>query len=916
MIRLPAAAGGGVRLPGFPGGEKIELDVEIDGSGDIRLENSLLAAVLRGRMAVSGTAAEPELSGRLRARSGEVRLFPGVFLPIRELKVELPRGAGAEPSARFRSVMQAGRVRVSVGISGPLAAPRLSLTSEPPYPQDELLGLLVYGRTPGGLGRGAEARAAMQHAGRLLGGFALDHMPRAEPSPSLLSRLVLDFESSAGRRAGSVWQRSEGGTATYIEYVINDFLSFIAIRDADGRFSGDVQVRFAWPRPRRRRAGRPSARETGAGAAGDEVPRPEPFFEGNRAFGGNRLLAVLAPELRRGGAPGWTPAAVSDAIFRLRHLYLEAGYYFVRIECRPRDGSVVFSVEEGPRVRLGRVNFAGNREVPEAGLRRALFSERPAVFSSPFTSRLLDAQNESLLAFYREEGYLQARLERPVLGYDERRGRMNVTYRISEGRRFVLGDVLWRGAPEGRAERLAELARTEVGEPLRASLPQRLAFAARDYLRQEGHPVARAEARLELRPTDGTGTVTVDLHPGEAVRIREVRVSGNRRVRPDFIRGASRLREGARLITSRLRRAEKRLVDTGLFREVLAVPAGLERPGERLSDIELRVTEATPHEFDLRAGYGAFERLRAGMGIGTRNAFGNGESMSLAASVNSRGYRLDADAGLIPSPGRPIRLGAHAFYEERDDVSYELRDLGVSPLASYRPSPRDEVSLGLLFEWIETDDVALGVPAGDQRDFLLAAPFLTLSHDRRDSVLLPSRGYIAAARLEAADQDVYGDISYWRASGTAAGYLNVARWLTLACSLQGGIVSPFGDTEEVPIALRYFAGGAGTVRGFEERSLGPEVDDEPTGGEVYLAAQTELRFRIWRDLYGAAFLDAGNVWADARDTDLSDLRYGTGPGLRYRTPVGTIGLDVGFNPSPEDPDEEKTQLHLTLGLSF
>jgi outer membrane protein assembly factor BamA len=410
--------------------------------------------------------------------------------------------------------------------------------------------------------------------------------------------------------------------------------------------------------------------------------------------------------------------------------------------------------------------------------------------------------------------------------------------------------------------------------------------------------------------------VTVELEIGEKVRIRNVTVSGNRRVRSKFIRKASRLKSGARLISSRLRRAEKRLVDTGLFREVLAVPEGLGLPGERRADIDLRVVEATPHEVGLSAGYGDFERVRGGVEIGTRNLFGNGESLSLAASVSYRGYRLDADAGLIPSPGRTVRLGVHAFYEEREDVSYDLRDLGVSPSASYRPSPRDQITLGLLFEWIDTDDVALGVPAGDERDFLLAAPFLTLSHDRRDSVLLPSRGYTAAMRLEAADQDVYGDISYWRASGTAAGYLPVTRWLTLACSLRGGVISPFGETEEIPIALRYFAGGAGTVRGFEERSLGPEVDGETTGGELYLAGQAELRFRIWRDLHGAVFIDAGNVWAEMRGADLTDLRYGTGPGLRYRTPAGTIGLDVGFNPSPKDPEEEQTQLHVTLGLSF
>jgi outer membrane translocation and assembly module TamA len=129
---------------------------------------------------------------------------------------------------------------------------------------------------------------------------------------------------------------------------------------------------------------------------------------------------------------------------------------------------------------------------------------------------------------------------------------------------------------------------------------------------------------------------------------------------------------------------------------------------------------------------------------------------------------------------------------------------------------------------------------------------------------------------------------------------------------------------EVPASERFFAGGHTTVRGFTFDLLGqPETIDQsgfPKGGNGLLVLNAELRFPLWRSLGGAAFLDAGNVFARATDLDLGALRGGTGAGLRYRTPIGPLRFDVGVNLSPREllpgRREDRVAYHVSIGHAF
>jgi outer membrane translocation and assembly module TamA len=143
--------------------------------------------------------------------------------------------------------------------------------------------------------------------------------------------------------------------------------------------------------------------------------------------------------------------------------------------------------------------------------------------------------------------------------------------------------------------------------------------------------------------------------------------------------------------------------------------------------------------------------------------------------------------------------------------------------------------------------------------------------------------------------------------------------------LRVGTLDSLGDPElNVPFYKRYFLGGASSLRGWGRFEVGPTSGfGLPLGGHTMLEGTSEVRLPLWEDVGAVWFVDYGNVWSQAWDFNLNDLRYAVGPGLRYLTPVGPIRVDFGYqlNPIPNlrvdgEPERRHWRLHFSVGQAF
>src|SRR5262249_41767164 len=208
------------------------------------------------------------------------------------------------------------------------------------------------------------------------------------------------------------------------------------------------------------------------------------------------------------------------------------------------------------------------------------------------------------------------------------------------------------------------------------------------------------------------------------------------------------------------------------------------------------------------------------------------------------------------------------------------------------------------------------VPPGDLLDFNYTAFIFTPTLDLRDNPVVPTRGILLMAEVSYSPSYLLSDVEFWKAAGRFSYYFPFPEGIVFATSFQGGVIAPIGKTDQIPIALREFAGGTSSVRGYKFESIGPKgANGEPTGGEVSLSFQSEIRFPIYGNFQGALFSDQGGVWFDRTRVHLPDMRYSVGAGLRFLTPAGALVADFGWNPHPRK-GEYPVEFHLSVGFPF
>jgi hypothetical protein len=246
-LRLIPGETGGYLIPGIEGLEGLELDLSFVTTGECRIENSVIGVLFHAEGQLTGTAAEPALSGVARSREnrGEVKLAPGNFLRIESMEFVLPEEVGRTPTVRFQGRVGAGEGAIQVFVDGPLENPTLVLKSEPPLPQKDLLARLAFGTGSGAVSREAGVAAVAIY----IYAQAKEDWPSADRKEGFLDKFrptVVPGETTLQRRVP--WELPPAGTmrstSLRTEYVYNSFFSIVAETNREGDVAGDLKLRI------------------------------------------------------------------------------------------------------------------------------------------------------------------------------------------------------------------------------------------------------------------------------------------------------------------------------------------------------------------------------------------------------------------------------------------------------------------------------------------------------------------------------------------------------------------------------------------------------------------------------------------------------------------------------------------------
>ena len=441
-------------------------------------------------------------------------------------------------------------------------------------------------------------------------------------------------------------------------------------------------------------------------------------------------------------------------------------------------------------------------------------------------------------------------------------------------------------------------------------------------LKEEGRPLAVITGRDVVADHDtATLDVTLAVEAGPVAGYGPTTVSGAETMDRGFTAYVTGLKEGKQYSPREIEEARDRLLALGVFSSV-TVREGTALDASGQIPIEVEVSERKLRYYGVGATFSSTEGLGVEGYWGHRNLFGRGETLRIEGAIGRIGdddvsdvSKLNYNAAILFE--KPGVIGPDSKFFSRFRTVYEHPDAydrfsteiaaGVSYQFTREQSASAEVSL-------EYEDVTDFFHPDGQRHLIASIP-LQYVFDNRDDKLNPKRGFRALAFAEPAHDFLTGatfvkfrgELSAYRAIDDAQRFVVAGR--VAAGSILGA------SLEEIPADRRFYAGGGGSVRGYEYQGIGPkDPEGNPIGGRSYVELSGELRVQVTETIGIVPFVDAGTV---SEDEFLGSARFkvGAGVGLRYLTPFGPLRIDAAV-PLNRDPGDPSFAIYAGVGQAF
>ncbi len=633
-------------------------------------------------------------------------------------------------------------------------------------------------------------------------------------------------------------------------------------------------------------------------------------FVGNKEFDTDTVKKALK-EVGIAEARIFDRSALERAEQELKRQYITRGKYAATVQTTvtPQERNRVainFTIVEGETANIARINLVGNNSFTERQLRSEMQLSTPNWLSwytkdDQYSKQKLSADLEALRSFYQNRGYLEFQIESTQVSISPDKEDVFVTINISEGPRYTVSGVGIAGDLVVAEPELRRLIVVKPGDTFSRAQMQASVKALSERLGVDGYAFANINAVPELDKAKNTVAFTFYVDAGRRAYVRKINISGNPKTRDEVIRREMRQLEGAWYDGTRIERSKVRVRRLGYFEEGSVNVETPPVPGTT-DQVDLEVTVGEKNTGNLLAGvgYSSSEGLVFSASVSQQNIFGSGNALALSLNTSS--------------VNRTISLVYTEPYWTVDGVSrtLEVYNKNIDPTGlsvSQYASSTLGVALGFGVPVSEIDTINFGIRAEhtslslfdnsppvyyqfvqdfgySTNSYILSAGW---SRDTRNDILYPSFGRLQSALIEYGMP--FGDLSYYKLQ-----YINQSFWpvygdfvLMLRADLG------YGDGtsgKPLPFYKAFYAGGVGSVRGYQNGSLGPrDIYGNSLGGKRKIVGNAELFYPILkgeRSVRLSGFFDAGQIYVNGFQPEFENFRFSSGLGLAWNSPIGPL----------------------------
>ncbi len=659
-------------------------------------------------------------------------------------------------------------------------------------------------------------------------------------------------------------------------------------------------------------------------------------FVGTKEFEKKNLVAALK-QVGLGDAQPYDQALVERAEQELKQQYLAKGYYAAKVTTTVTPLSrnrvdVTFNVDEGAVAKIRSLRVVGNHVFREGTLLDLFSLSTPGWLTwytkaDQYSRAKLNADLETLRSYYLDRGYLDFRIESTQVALSPDKTSIAITVNVHEGQKYVVSGYKLEGNYLGLEDQFRALVELKPGETYSA---QKLNDSVKAMVNKFG-VYGYAFARVQPTPTIDRKThevfFTIDADPGRRIYVRHINIGGNTRTSDKVIRREFRQFEDAWYDADRIKLSRDRVGRLGFFEDVQMSPEEVPGTSDEV-DLNMQVKEKPTGMLGLGVGFSSADRLSFNASISQDNVFGSGNNLSLSLDTSSY-YRTIAVSSTNPYFTQDgISRTISVYYRTirpytTQGNNYKIVTPGMSVQFGVPFTELDRVFFGIGVEQY-TLDLAAGAPAAyisyvNEFGKTSTGYPLTIGwqRDSRNSALVPTDGRYQ--RLSA-DYSPFGSLRYARINYQYQQFVPLSNLTDLA--FNGIIGYAHGlNGQPLPVFKYLYAGGIGSVRGFQQASLGPhDAQGNALGGAKLLVGDIEYQFPFPgsgadKSLRMSTFLDSGYVWGETQPVHLADMRSAVGIGVSWISPIGPLKFSIA-KPIRTRPGDQTQTFQFTVGTAF
>jgi len=638
------------------------------------------------------------------------------------------------------------------------------------------------------------------------------------------------------------------------------------------------------------------------------------------------------------------PVRIQTATEKIQKFYEGKGFFLVRVTSKVEpvvEGEsvrVVFSVVEGEKVRVQKITFLGNTQLSDGFLKSRLSTSEGSFFSfmsgaGNFKQEAFDRDLQVLRLTYMNEGFVQAKIDRPQVFVTPDRKSIYITFKIEEGDRYTVGEIDFAGDLLFSRDEL--LAATQIGSQKYFSyeVMQKDLVSLQSKYGDLGYAYANVIPRTRINEKERIVDLTFEFDKGSKVYFGEITITGNAKTRDKVIRRELRIYEGELYNETRRRKSLENIQRLGFFDDVNFKTSTNPHDPDKM-DVEIVVKERNTGSIQLGAGYGTATGFTVQGSINQINFLGKGQRLSASLNSSQIGSFYNLNFTEPNYDDTDFLVGFDLYQSGIDRFEYEERRLGGGVrvgrqlddtlLATVRYKldraqlkPYYDAQGGLL---TDLTLFPLSTASG-----LLSSITGTIEYDERDDRFTPSKGQFASGSIEYAG--LGGDLRFTKTNATYRYFKKIFWEVVWRNNVTHSYLTSHDPNVEPPFNERFLLGGPYSLRGYRFYRVGQtrfsqqafnkfisppfnyssdratELATIPFGGTQQLMYQTELEFPMIKEagIKGVVFFDIGQ----AEDEIRKEAFYSNvGFGFRWFSPIGPLRFEWGFplKYNPASPD--------------